>query len=169
MRNAQIKKSNKYITVSDIDNATVLIDKIDSKIIELMVLGKTNREISLNIKIPLSTIQRRTRNLLNKNIVISEIYINYEKFGFRTGMLHIYLANDSIYKTAEEINKIQGITSTEIHIGNSDIIAFLIYKQNSHLLNIINTVKKMDGVNKIIWSEKVYSVPSNISTYNTVN
>jgi DNA-binding NarL/FixJ family response regulator len=39
-------------------------DNIDIKIIELMVNGRNNKQISSQLSIPLSTIQRRVRALL---------------------------------------------------------------------------------------------------------
>jgi predicted transcriptional regulator len=45
------------------------IDEIDIKIIDLMILNKNNKEISQDLKIPLSTIQRRVRNLISVGYV----------------------------------------------------------------------------------------------------
>ncbi len=38
------------------------IDEIDIKIIDLMILNKNNKQISQELIIPLSTVQRRVRN-----------------------------------------------------------------------------------------------------------
>jgi len=72
------------------------IDEIDVKIIDLMILNKTNKQISSQLSLPLSTIQRRTRILLTSGLVKSQVQINYHKFGFKTGLLHIYLKNGNI-------------------------------------------------------------------------
>ncbi len=58
-----------------------------------MVNGRNNKEISSQLSIPLSTIQRRVRTLLTKGIVTPRVQLNYEKLGFKTGLLHIYLKN----------------------------------------------------------------------------
>ncbi len=39
-------------------------DEIDVKIMDLLILGCNNKEIVTQMKIPLSTIQRRVRNLI---------------------------------------------------------------------------------------------------------
>ena len=78
------------------------IDAIDIKIIDLMVLYKTNKEISQNLKIPLSTVQRRVRNLITARFVVSNIEVNYQMFGFKTGLLHVYLRNGNIEITTKK-------------------------------------------------------------------
>lgn len=136
------------------------IDEIDIKIIDLMILYKTNKEISKDLGIPLSTIQRRVRNLITTGYVVSNIEVNYQKFGFKTGLIHVYLRDGNIEETARKIQRLHQITYVEIHIGNSDILGNVIYKESKELLNLIATVKKMQGVERIVWSERVYQSPS---------
>ena len=135
------------------------IDTIDYRIINLMVMYKTNKEISQDLKIPLSTIQRRVRNLITKGYVVSNIEVNYQMFGFKTGLVHVYLRNGNIQETAKKIENLDQITCVEIHIGNSDILGNVIYKQGKELLNLIATIKKMQGVDRTVWSERVYQSP----------
>jgi predicted transcriptional regulator len=78
------------------------IDTIDYRIINLMVMYKTNKGISQDLKIPLSTIQRRVRNLITKGYVVSNIEVNYQMFGFKTGLVHVYLRNGNIKETAKK-------------------------------------------------------------------
>ena len=136
------------------------IDAIDIKIINLMVLYKTNKEISKDLKIPLSTVQRRVRNLITARYVISNIKVNYQMFGFKTGLVHVYLRNGNIEETAIKIQNLHQITYVEIHICNSDVLGNVIYKEGKELLNLIATIKKMPGVDKVVWSERVYHSPS---------
>ena len=60
----------------------------------------------------------------------------------------------------QRISEIEGIESVEIHIGNSDIIANVLYKHSKELLHIISLVKKTGKVEKIVWSEMIYKIPS---------
>ena len=62
-------------------------DQSDIKIINLMVLNKNNKEISQELEIPLSTVQRRVRNLISAGYIISDIQVNYEKLGFKSRLL----------------------------------------------------------------------------------
>ena len=112
------------------------------------------------MKIPLSTIQRRVRNLIYSQSIIVKSNINYEKFEFKTGLLYIYLGGGDINESAEKISEIEGIESIEIHIGNSDIIANVLFKHSKELLHIITLVKKIGKVEKIVWSEMIYKIHS---------
>src|ERR1044072_7180903 len=130
------------------------IDAKDLEIIQLMGLGKTNKQISVQIHLPLSTVQRRVRNLHSKGFVISNIQISYQKFGFKTGLLHVYLKDGNVKKLTKKMLELDGITSVEIHIGNSDILCHVIYKYSKDLLNLISKIKNFEGVDKIVWSER---------------
>jgi Lrp/AsnC family transcriptional regulator, regulator for asnA, asnC and gidA len=125
-----------------------------------MVNGRNNKQISSQLSIPLSTIQRRVRTLLTKEIITPRVQLNYEKLGLKTGLLHIYLKSGDIDQIAKKVYEIDGITSFEIHIGNSDILANVVYKEGKKLLNIITTIKKIEGVERIVWSERIYQSPS---------
>jgi hypothetical protein len=103
---------------------------------------------------------RRVRTLLTKEIITPRIQLNYEKLGLKTGLLHIYLKSGDIDQIAKKVYEIDGITSFEIHIGNSDILANVVYKEGKKLLNIITTIKKIEGVERIVWSERIYQSPS---------
>jgi Lrp/AsnC family transcriptional regulator, regulator for asnA, asnC and gidA len=135
------------------------IEKIDVEVLELLIQNNNNKKISSKLDIPLSTIQRRIRNLIEKGFVIPDYRINYEKFGIKTGLLHIYLNNGNLEDIMNKVSKIEGITSIELHIGNSDILAGVIYNQGSDLLEIIAKIKKFEGVERIMWSERILEYP----------
>ena len=132
------------------------IDEIDIKIIDLMILNKNNKQISQELIIPLSTVQRRVRNLISEGYVTFNAQINYQKFGFKTGLLHIYLKNGDIEETAKKIHNLQNVTTIEIHVGNSDILGHVVYKDGKALLNLISKIKKISDIEKIVWSERIY-------------
>ena len=134
-------------------------DQSDIKIINLMVLNKNNKEISQELEIPLSTVQRRVRNLISAGYIISDIQVNYEKLGFKSGLLHIYLKNGNLEEMVKKVNNLDQITSVEVHIGNSHILGQVVYKEGKDLLNLISTIKKMESVERVVWSERVYQTP----------
>ena len=70
------------------NNNLVNIDIIDKKIIELLLANHDNSFISQKLGIPLSTIQRRTRKLFEKEIISMKTELNYEKLGYKRGLLH---------------------------------------------------------------------------------
>lgn len=62
-------RKNAKSTIMDEPNNKLIpkkLDKLNIKIIELLVLGLDNKEISYRLAAPLSTIQRRTRSLFEK-------------------------------------------------------------------------------------------------------
>lgn len=141
------------------------IDKIDVRVLDLLIQNHNNKRISSILNIPLSTIQRRVRNLVEKGFVVSKTLIDFSRFGFKSGSLHIYLTNGNIDDILDKVSKLKGVTTLEVHIGNSDIIAEVVYKEGRDLLSIITRIKNMEGVERIVWSERILEY--NISGNNT--
>jgi DNA-binding Lrp family transcriptional regulator len=141
------------------NSLTNQIDKIDVQILDLLVKNYNNKNISKTLRIPLSTIQRRVRKLIEKGLVISKNHINFTEFGFKSGSLHIYLIDGDMNSILEKVSKLKGVNSLEVHIGNSDIIAEVVYKEGRELLEIIALIKKLGGVERIVWSERIYEYP----------
>jgi Lrp/AsnC family transcriptional regulator, regulator for asnA, asnC and gidA len=131
------------------------IDKRDTNIIKLLIKGDNNKVIASKLNIPLSTVQRRTSDIMKKDLVISIVHLNYAKFGYHTGLIHVYISDGNIKETAKNVLEINGITSVEIHIGNSDILADFVYKNIEDILDIIVKIKQMNGIEKAFWSERV--------------
>ena len=131
------------------------IDESDIQIIKLLIKGDNNKEISSRLHIPLSTVQRRTKRIKKQELVITTTHLNRYKFGFRTGLIHIYCSDKNIQQTAKEILEFVGVTSVEIHIGNSDILADFAYKESKDLYNVILKIKQMGGIERVIWSERI--------------
>lgn len=141
------------------NNLNKKIDESDIKIIGLMVLNKTNKEISRDLGIPLSTVQRRVRDITSADFITTNIQINYQKFGFKTGLIHVYLRDGNVEELAKKINNLAPVLYVEIHIGNSDILGHVAYKEGKELLNLISDIKKMQGVERTVWSERIYQIP----------
>ena len=143
-----------------INNDKFKFDEVDFKIVILLVLGYDNKKISSTLKIPLSTTQRRTRIILLSNIVTQEYVPNFKILGIKKGMLHIYLRDGSLKQRAETISKLDGILSVSIHVGNSDILAEFVYYNSECLVDIISEIKDMQDIEKVLWSEEIYTVPT---------
>jgi DNA-binding Lrp family transcriptional regulator len=126
-----------------------------------MLSGLTNKQIAIKLKAPLSTIQRRTRKLIQKGMVTIKADVNLEMMGFKRGLIHVYISNGNVDQIARKISMLDPIESVEIHIGNSDMIGNVIYNESKQLLQTISDIKKVEGVVKIVWSEEVYNVKEN--------
>lgn len=136
------------------------MDKTDFRIISLLVLGYDNKKISSTLKIPLSTIQRRTRRILLSEIVKLEYIPNFKMLGIKKGLLHTYLRDGQLRKTAEKISEMEGILSVTIHVGNSDVVSEFVYENSEDLVDIIAQIKQIQGVEQVVWSEEVSKLPS---------
>ena len=148
------------------DNAVNFLsqmDKTDFKIISLMVVGQDNKQISSTLKIPLSTIQRRTRRILQSELVKIEYQPNFKLLGIAKGMLHTYLRNGQLRDIAEKISEMEGILSASIHVGNSDVVSEFVYDNSEDLVDIIGEIKQLD---RVLWSEEIVKLPQH--TENTM-
>ena len=143
---------------NSINNDKLKFDKVDFKIITLLVLGYDNKKVSSTLEIPLSTIQRSRIILLSK-IITQEYIPNFKILGIKKGMLHIYLRDGNLKQSAETISKLEGILSVSIHVGNSDIVAEFVYDNSECLVDIISEIKHMQDIEKILWSEEIYKIP----------
>jgi predicted RND superfamily exporter protein len=134
-------------------------DKTDYKVISLLVLGYDNKKISSTLKVPLSTIQRRTRIILLAGIVTLEYTPNFKMLDIKKGLLHTYLRDGKLRKTAEKISEMEGILSVTLHVGNSDIVSEFVYDNSEELVDILAAIKEIEGVDKVMWSEEIFKLP----------
>jgi Lrp/AsnC family transcriptional regulator, regulator for asnA, asnC and gidA len=159
-----MRRDSKIIKITNNDNGRgasmngIRIDNIDIKIIELLTFGHSNKQISDKLEVPLSTIQRRTRKLGEKELIVTKTEPNYEKLGFKRGLIHIYLSKGEIDSVGQKLSKMRGIISASVHVGNSDLVGFFIYRNTKQLLKMTTDVKQIQGVEKVMWSEEVYSI-----------
>jgi DNA-binding Lrp family transcriptional regulator len=136
------------------------LDKTDFRIVSLLVLGYDNKKISSTLKIPLSTIQRRTRRILQSGMVTLEYQPNFKLLGLKKGLLHTYLRDGQLKKTGEKISKMDGILSVTIHVGNSDVVSEFVYDNSEELVDIIAAIKQFEGVEQVVWSEEIFKLPT---------
>ena len=142
------------------NNNDIKLDNLDFRIISLMALGQDNKKISSILKVPLSTIQRRTKRILESKIVNVEYVPNFKKLDIKTSLLHIYVRDSQVQNTAEKIAKMDGIYSCSVHVGNSDIVTEFIHSDSSEdVVKIIGAIKQIDNVEKVLWSEEVFKLP----------
>jgi signal transduction histidine kinase len=124
-----------------------------------MALGLGNKVISEELRTPLSTIQRRTRILLRSGHVNQIFQPNYKKLGLKKGLLHVYLRTGNIKQVAEDLLSNEGIMSSGIHVGNSDVVGEFVYEDSEQLVDLISKVKEFENIDRVVWSEEVYLLP----------
>jgi hypothetical protein len=76
-------------------------------------------------------------------------------------MIHVYLADGNMRLISDKISKMDGITSVAVHVGNSDVIADFVYRDSEDLVDILSAIKKLEGVDRTVWSEEVFVLPIN--------
>jgi DNA-binding Lrp family transcriptional regulator len=124
-----------------------------------LIPGLENKEISKELGIPLSTIQRRTRNIIRKGLVEVRVQPNFTKIGVKKGLLHIYVLGGNIKEIAVELSKFDGVLNSSVHIGNSDVVAEFVYEDSEQLIDTMVKIKRLENVERVLWSEEVYSIP----------
>jgi DNA-binding Lrp family transcriptional regulator len=155
-----LRKNTKTVLARDLNTkSTVRIDELDLKIISLMVSGSDNKQISKDLKVPLSTIQRRTRMILAKDIIRNKVEPNYKKLGYNKGMIHVSIKGCDVSLAAQKLAEIDGIVSVAVHLGTSDIVAEFVYLDSTDVLKTISKIWNIEGTDRVTWSQEVYTVP----------
>jgi DNA-binding Lrp family transcriptional regulator len=159
MAAVRMRESNIQARVKGGKGYEISLDDTDFKIISLLVTNHDNKKISEDLKIPLSTIQRRVRNIMLSGIVNTRVEPNFKRLGIKKGLLHVYLSDGNIKRSTSEVAKMDGVLSASVHVGNSDIVSEFVYEDSEQLVDTISKIKHMDGVDRVLWSEEVYEVP----------
>ncbi len=116
-------------------------------------------EISEQLGIPLSTVQRR-RKKLEDTYLIKTYALDPMKFGYRRIDLLIYTEGGQTMKIGEELLKREEVTSAFRTIGEHtiDLRVEVFVKDNGVLLDLLEEVKAMKGVRDVIWTEVIATI-----------
>jgi DNA-binding Lrp family transcriptional regulator len=137
-----------------------LIDKIDQRLIDLLLRGYPNKKIALEAGSPLSTIQRRIRKIFENEYIHKKNELNHRKLGLRKGYLLISLKGDYSDQVAQKISRIKGITCISLVAGSIDVLCVCLFRDTDHLFKIIEGIKTIERVEKVSWSEEVRNIPA---------
>jgi Lrp/AsnC family transcriptional regulator for asnA, asnC and gidA len=148
------------------------LSQVDRELLK-MLLDPNGRSssvlLSKKLGIPKSTIQRR-RKRLEKEFLQLSYSLNLEKFGWRRIDLLIATRYGKTSSVAKQLLSNEEVTYVGKSIGEHtiDLRAEIIIKDNAQLLDVLEKVKAMEGVEDTIWSEIVEivgrkrSIPSKI-------
>jgi DNA-binding Lrp family transcriptional regulator len=146
-----------------------LFDEINIQILQEIFKNYNIRsaEISLKLKIPLSTIQRRRNAIEKSGFLQHKFEIEPKKFGLRSADLLIDISKGDCEEIAKEIlNQYRkNILQITIRIGSPKInlIATVFYKDTDEVFEIMQYVRRMEHVENVEWSEVVKTVLKNDS------
>jgi hypothetical protein len=69
------------------------------------------------------------------------------------------LRTGHIKRVAEDLLSNDGVMSSGVHVGNSDVVEEFVYEDSEQLVDLISKVKTIDGVDSVVWSEEVFLLP----------
>jgi len=148
---------------------TILFDKINVQILQELLKNHniTSSEISLKLKVPLSTIQRR-RSAIEKSGFLQHKYeIEPKKFGLRTADLLVDVSKGDCEEIAKEIlNQYRkNILQVTIRMGSPmrNLVATVVYKDTDEVFEIMQYIRRMEHVENVEWSEIVKTILKNDS------
>jgi DNA-binding Lrp family transcriptional regulator len=120
--------------------------------------------LSKKLQIPQTTISRRLKRL-EKDYLSLSYSLNLEKFGWRRVDLLSSTRNGKTDSVAKQLLSNKEVTYVGRSIGEHtiDLRVEIIVKDNAQLLDVLEKVKGMDGVNDAVWSEIVEVMGRNTS------
>jgi DNA-binding Lrp family transcriptional regulator len=148
---------------------TPMFDKINIQILQELLKNQNikSSEISLKLKIPLSTIQRRRGAIERSGFLQHKYEIDHKKFGLRSADLLVDVSKGDCEEIAKEIlNKYRkNILQVTIRMGSPriNLIATVVYKDTDEVFEIMQHVRRMEHVENVEWSEIVKTVLKNDS------
>ena len=134
------------------------VDRTDLEVLKRMTSGFSAKRISEEIGMPLSTVQRRVKQLLLNEIAILKYDVNYKRLGFKKGLLHMSLKDGKVDSLITKLSGMNGFLSASVQLGNSDILASFAFKEPQEVLELLTNTRSIEGVGSVFWSEEVYSV-----------
>jgi DNA-binding Lrp family transcriptional regulator len=138
------------------------LSDLDRKMLRLLLDSEgsiSTHEISVQLGIPLSTIQRR-RKRLEEEYLIKHYSLDPMKFGFRRIDLLIYTEGGETMNIGRELLKREEVTFAARTIGEHtiDLRVEVFVKDNGVLLDLLETVKAMKGVRDVVWTEVIETI-----------
>ena len=143
------------------------LSAVDKELLKILLVPDGKRpsaSLSKKLGIPLTTIQRR-RKRLEKEFLQSSYSLNLDKFGWRRIDFLISTRNGKTDEVANKLIELDQVTYVGKSIGEHtiDLRVETIVKDNVSLLDLLEEIKGMDGVNEVVWSEIVSVVGRKIS------
>ena len=135
------------------------VDETDIEIINYMLAGYSSVEIAQKTSKPLSTVQRRSRHVMDKGYIVPVMHLNFKKFGLRRGVLHFKCKTTDLQEAVEKLAAIKGVESVSGYLGSLEVIANVVYADSAEVLDIIGKARELNVVTDASWSEEIHSVP----------
>lgn len=136
----------------------IVLTSIDKKILKALLESKGNPssiQLSRDLDIPLSTIQRR-RKRLEEEFVKESYSLKYEKFGKRQVTFIAMLGAGDKSQVANQILSLEKVISLGRTFGDSaDLKIEAIVENNQDLMQLSEKIKSIPGIHKLCWFESL--------------
>jgi hypothetical protein len=97
---------------------------------------------------------------MESEFIKTHYVLDIEKFGWRRVDFFLSVKNGKVNPVAEKLLKLDEVTYVGKSIGEHtiDLRVETIVKDNAMLLDLLELMKGMDGVNDVVWSEIVHVI-----------
>jgi DNA-binding Lrp family transcriptional regulator len=138
------------------------LSNLDRRLLKLLLESEgaiPTHELSRQLDVPISTVQRR-RNRLEEEYILKQYSLNPLKLGYRRIDLLIYTRGGETMEVARALMKRNEVTFAARTIGEHtiDLRIEVFVKDNAILLNLLEEVKAMSGVRDVVWTEVVEEI-----------
>jgi DNA-binding Lrp family transcriptional regulator len=149
------------------------VSDLDRKLLKILLLPngdlKSSKSLSSKLGIPITTVRRRRKRLEGKFLKLHYV-LDIEKFGWKRVDFFISIRNGMVNAVANKLLDSDEVTYVGKSIGEHtiDLRVETIVRDNASILDILEKIKAMDGVQDVVWSEivsvvgKKISIPSSI-------
>jgi len=149
------------------------VSDLDRKLLKILLLPngdlKSSKSLSLKLGLPITTVRRRRKRLESKFLKLHHV-MDIEKFGWKRVDFFISIRNGMVNAVANKLLDSDEVTYVGKSIGEHtiDLRVETIVRDNASILDILEKIKAMDGVQDVVWSEivsvvgKKISIPSSI-------
>ena len=144
------------------------VSDLDRKLLKILLLPngdlKSSKSLSLKLGLPITTVRRRRKRLESKFLKLHYV-MDIEKFGWKRVDFFISIRNGMVNAVANKLLDSDEVTYVGKSIGEHtiDLRVETIVKDNASILDHLESIKAMDGVNDVVWSEIVSVVGKKIS------
>jgi DNA-binding Lrp family transcriptional regulator len=143
------------------------LSDVDKKMLQTLLTSSgrvSSLALSRKLEIPLTTVQRRRKRLESEFLEV-DYSLRLDKLGWRNADLLISTSSGAASSIGKELLSHNAITRVCRSIGEHtiDLHAEIVFKNNTELLNVIEWIKRLDGVKDVVWTEPVEVVGKNMA------
>lgn len=148
------------------------LSSTDKKILLQLILNPNSKlltsssSISKTLGIPIATVKRH-RNKLEDNFLDKKYILQYWKLGLRKTILSIYINKSGTASIGCQILAQKDVVSVERIVSKdmATIKAEAVFRNNMQLLDTINRIKSIPGVDSVSWLEVIEILQINPNAY----